>query len=258
MMRAKCNLTPELQQRSQTLAGQIESTKIGLQKLADQASKDLQAELQSLERNSAWQRNVSVGVLAVTLLISGFFVNQTIKRYVVGPVARVVRGVEIAASEAALASDPVAGILRMIEEIAFVMNILALNAAVEAARAGEAGAGFSVVADEVRSLAHRSSEAAKTTAELIEGTSPKVSGGSAMVRRSSEAFTAIASGARASEEQRLGIEQISEAVCKMDHVTQTNAATAQETASAAANMSAQVRTTRNYIQELAEVVGTNA
>ncbi len=346
MMQAKGNLTPELQQRSQTLAGQIESTKIGLQKLADQASKDLQAELQSLERNSAWQRNVSLGVLAATLLISGFFVNQTIKRYVVGPVARVVRGVEVAASEAALASDQVArsgglvsnsaneqasylqetsaslnqiatmtrsnaerageadrvmsdvrgqvesatetmqqltvamsdisaashqvaGILRTIEEIAFLTNILALNAAVEAARAGEAGAGFSVVADEVRSLAHRSSEAAKTTAELIEGTLSKVSGGSAMVRRSSEAFTAIASGvlggskvvtqiARASEEQRRGIEQISEAVCKMDHVTQTNAATAQETASAAANMSAQVRTTRNYIQELAEVVGTNA
>jgi methyl-accepting chemotaxis protein len=173
----------------------------------------------------------------------------------------------IAMDEISEASKQVAGILKTIEEIAFLTNILALNAAVEAARAGEAGAGFSVVADEVRSLAHRSSEAAKNTAELIEGTLTKVSGGSAMVRRSSDAFLAIANGilggskvvteiARASEEQRRGIEQISEAVAKMDQVTQTNAATAQETAAAAANMSAQVRTTRTYIDELGVVVGT--
>lgn len=344
MMAAKGNLTPELQQQSQALAGLIESTKQSLQRLAEQSSKDLQAELQALEEMSARQRKLNLVVLAVTLLISIFFVNRSIQNSVVGPVARVIRGVEVAASEASLASDQVAksgglvansaneqasylqetsaslnqiatmtrsnadragtadrvmsdvrrqveettgsmkqlnvamdeiseaskqvaGILKTIEEIAFLTNILALNAAVEAARAGEAGAGFSVVADEVRSLAHRSSEAAKNTAELIEGTLTKVSGGSAMVRRSSDAFLAIANGilggskvvteiARASEEQRRGIEQISEAVAKMDQVTQTNAATAQETAAAAANMSAQVRTTRNYIDELGIVVGT--
>jgi methyl-accepting chemotaxis protein len=345
MLKAKENITPEIQQRSQSLASRVDATKQTLQAMADQTSKDLQAELQSLETNSVWQRNFNLGVLIATLVVSFIIINRTIRNSVVGPIYRVVRGVETAASAASLASDQVArsggqvansaneqasylqqtsaslnqiaamtrsnseratqadltmmevrqqvetttgtmkqltvamndiseashqvaGILKTIEEIAFLTNILALNAAVEAARAGEAGAGFSVVADEVRSLAHRSSEAAKNTAELVEGTLAKVEGGTKMVRRSAEAFTAIASGilggsqvvteiARASEEQRRGIEQISEAVTKMDQVTQANAATAQETASAAANMSAQVRTTRGFIDELAVVVGAD-
>lgn len=343
MLRAKGNLTPELQQSTRMLAEQIDSTKKGLQLLADQASKDLQSELQLLERESIWHRNLSLNLLAATLLITGFFANRTIQHSVVGPVARVIRGVEIAAGEAALASDQVAksggqvagsandqavylketsaslthfatmtrnnaelatkadrvmgdvrheveaatvtmqnltvairdistashqvaGILKTIEELAFHTNILALNAAVEAARAGEAGAGFSVVADEVRSLAHRSADAAQNIAVLIEGTLAKVDGGSAMASASSKAFAAISAAivggsnivadiARANEEQRRGVDQISSAVSKMDQVTQTNAALAQETAAAAATMSEQIVSTRNYIDELAELIG---
>jgi hypothetical protein len=346
MLRAKGNLTPDLQQRSRDVAAQVETAKQGFERLARQTSKDLEGELQTIEANSIWQRNFNLGLLAFTLLVSGFFVHRTIERSVIGPVARIIDGVTIAASEAALASDQVAksgglvshsaneqasylvdtsnsltqiaamtrdnaersgeadrvmgdvrqqvegatktmqqltvamkdissatsevaGILKSIEEIAFLTNILALNAAVEAARAGEAGVGFNVVADEVRSLARRSSDAAKNTAELIEGTLTKVNGGTEMVRRSGEAFSSIVSGilsgsevvsqiAKASAEQRRAIDQISEAVSKMDRVTQNNAATAEETAAAAANMSQQVHTTRNFIDELAAVVGTRA
>jgi len=90
--------------------------------------------------------------------------------------------------EISRASEETSKIIKTIDEIAFQTNLLALNAAVEAARAGEAGAGFAVVADEVRNLAMRAADAAKNTANLIEGTVKKVGAGGELVARTNEAF----------------------------------------------------------------------
>lgn len=139
------------------------------------------------------------------------------------------------------ASDETSKIIKTIDEIAFQTNLLALNAAVEAAMAGEAGAGFAVVADEVRNLAMRASDAAKNTANLIEGTVKKVREGSALVTRTNEAFSEVAGNvsmvgglvaeiATASTEQAHGIDQVGKAVADMDKIVQQNAAIAEESA----------------------------
>jgi methyl-accepting chemotaxis protein len=144
--------------------------------------------------------------------------------------------------EIAAGSEKSQKIVKTIDEIAFQTNLLALNAAVEAARAGEAGAGFAVVADEVRNLAIRAAEAAKNTSGLIEDIVKKVRNGEKLVGVTNEAFKEImgSSGkvvqliaeiAGSSQEQSLGIDQISRAVAEMNNLTQQNAAGAEELAS---------------------------
>ena len=166
----------------------------------------------------------------------------------------------------ASASEETSKIIKTIDEIAFQTNLLALNAAVEAARAGEAGAGFAVVADEVRNLAMRAADAAKNTANLIEGTVKKVKDGSDLVSKTNEAFQQVAGSsakaadlvaeiAAASNEQAQGINQINTAVTEMDKVTQQNAANAEESASAAEEMSAQAETMLGMVGELVAMVG---
>jgi methyl-accepting chemotaxis protein len=166
------------------------------------------------------------------------------------------------------ASTETAKIIKTIDEIAFQTNLLALNAAVEAARAGEAGAGFAVVADEVRNLAMRAAEAAKNTANLIEGTVIKVKGGAELVSKTAEAFTLVATStnrskelvaeiAAASNEQAQGVDQISKAVSEMDKVVQQNAANAEESASASEELSAQAEQMLGVVGELVAVVEGN-
>ncbi|GAB7526388.1 methyl-accepting chemotaxis protein [Paraburkholderia sp. 2C] len=147
-------------------------------------------------------------------------------------------------------STKIADIIAIIEGIAFQTNILALNAAVEAARAGEDGRGFAVVAGEVRSLAQRSSAAAREIKELIDTSVERVQSGSALVNQAGRTMTEIIGAVRrvtnimeeiaaACEDQRRGIEQVALAVTQMDGVTQQNAALVEEAAAAALSLDQQ-------------------
>ncbi len=169
-------------------------------------------------------------------------------------------------NEITRASEETSKIIKTIDEIAFQTNLLALNAAVEAARAGEAGAGFAVVADEVRNLAMRAAGAAKSTADLIEGTVKKVKDGSEVVKKLNDAFGEVTASsskaaelvaeiAAASTEQANGIEEINTAVVEMDKVTQQNAANAEESASASEEMNAQAEQMKVFVGELVTLVG---
>jgi len=171
-------------------------------------------------------------------------------------------------NEITQASEETGKIIKTIDEIAFQTNLLALNAAVEAARAGEAGAGFAVVADEVRNLAMRASDAAKNTANLIEGSVKRIKNGSEIVARTNDAFVKVAAGAKkvsdlvgeiaaASQEQAQGIVQINKAVTEMDKVVQKNASSAEESASAAKEMNAEADTMKGFVNGLASLVGSN-
>jgi methyl-accepting chemotaxis protein len=158
-------------------------------------------------------------------------------------------------------SDDIAKIIKTIDEIAFQTNILALNAAVEAARAGEAGMGFAVVAEEVRALAQRAAQAARETAGKIEGAIVKTAQGVQISTKVSESLAEIVEKVRkvdelvaevstASHEQSLGVKQIATAVNQMDQVVQSNAAGAEESASASEELTAQSMTLQSIVEEL--------
>lgn len=149
------------------------------------------------------------------------------------------------------ASGKISEITAVIDEIAFQTNLLALNAAVEAARAGDAGKGFAVVAAEVRTLAQRSSDAAKDISGLISASTAQVAEGVKLVREAGTTLDRIVEASAtvaetvgdisvATGEQANGIDEMSQVVAHMDQMTQQNAALAEEASASSAALSQQV------------------
>jgi len=175
----------------------------------------------------------------------------------------------VAMTELSVAGRSVEKIIKSIDEIAFQTNLLALNAAVEAARAGEAGAGFAVVAEEVRALAQRSAQAARETSERIGDALAKTARGSEISSQVGKQLGDIAGRSRRIDElvkelstsvheQSQGIRHISEAMSQIDQVTQTNAATAETSAAATEHMAREVDELHGTVSELRTLLGMRA
>ncbi len=243
-------------------AGQVSTSSQTLASGASEQAASLEETSASLEEiSSMTKRNADAAAQAKSLA------NQTRAAAETG--AGDVNDMNHAMDAIKASSGNIAKIIKTIDEIAFQTNILALNAAVEAARAGEAGAGFAVVAEEVRALAQRSATAAKETAAKIEDAITKSDHGATISTKVASSLNEIVDKARkvdgligeiaqASQEQSQGIGQVLTAVTQMDQVTQTNAAAAEEGAAAAEELNAQAQMMDSAVLNLKQLVGGSA
>ncbi len=224
-------------------AGQIASSSQIVADGASQQASSLEETSSALESMSAMSKRTSDNAVQANALA------QTAKKAAMSGTSAVEQ-MSVAMTKIKSSAEGTSQIIRDINEIAFQTNLLALNAAVEAARAGEAGRAFAVVAEEVRSLALRSKEAAMKTEELIkesvrqagegEVTSQKMAGKLTEILEGIEKVSGIVNEISASaKEQSAGVDRINRAVADMNKVTQQNAANSEESSAAAVELSSQ-------------------
>jgi len=218
-------------------AVEISSSTTDLSQRTEEQAASLEQTSASMEEMSATVKKNAENALQANQLTSG-------SRDVADKGGKVVAKAVDAMARIEDSSRKISDIIGVIDEIARQTNLLALNAAVEAARAGDAGRGFAVVASEVRSLAQRSSQAAKDIKDLITNSSSQVQEGVGLVNQAGTSLTEILASIRqvadivaeiasASQEQSTGIDQINKALTQMDEVTQQNSALVEENAASA-------------------------
>jgi methyl-accepting chemotaxis protein len=189
-------------------------------------------------------------------------------RQIIEKTSQFMSNLKVSIEEIIGTSKETSGIIKTIDEIAFQTNLLALNAAIEAARAGESGAGFAIVADEVRNLATRAAEAARNTSDLIEETVKKIQIGGDLaaqthknfgevVNRSDKIGQLIGDIAITSEEQATQVEYISAAVMTVDEITQKNVVSAEGSATASEEIKARADEIIEFMDELKALIGMN-
>jgi len=243
-------------------AAQVSALSQSLSQGATEQAASLEETSASMEEMASMTRRNAENAAQATRLVTDVAGHVTASNAALG---------EMVASMAAIkeSSNKVAKIIKTIDEIAFQTNILALNAAVEAARAGEAGMGFAVVADEVRNLAQRSAQAARDTAALIEESITRSQEGAGKVGLVASAIDAITTSVaqvkgmveevrEASLQQTQGIDQVSQAIAQMEKVTQTTAATAEESAAASEELNAQAESSIVTLRQLQLLADTEA
>jgi len=219
--------TTDLSQRTEEQAASLEETSASMEEISATVKKNAE---------NAQQANQFTGETRQVAERGGAVVNDAI-----GAMAQIEDS-----------SRKISDIIGVIDEIARQTNLLALNAAVEAARAGDAGRGFAVVATEVRSLAQRSSQAAKDIKDLITNSSSQVKNGVDLVNRAGTSLGEIVASikkvadivsdiAAASAEQAGGIEQVNKALTQMDEVTQQNSALVEKDAATAKTLETQAQ-----------------
>ncbi|MDQ5987096.1 MAG: hypothetical protein CSYNP_02833 [Syntrophus sp. SKADARSKE-3] len=243
------------------ISSQVASASQSLSEGTEVQAASLQETSSAIEQiTSMARRNAENAAKAGALVATAQIIGDQLDRHV--------EESAVAVQQAMEKTKETAKIIKTIDDIAFATNLLALNAAVESARAGEAGAGFAIVADEVRNLARRTSEAVHHTTALIETTISAVERSSAITQQTHSAFqenaeitkqvSQLVGGiAEASQEQADGIEHINIAIAEMDTVTQLSVTSTSESLAASADMSTQAEELEKHVKRLSRSVEGN-